>query len=824
MSQVMEHPPVNGTYGNNVLGRDLLLAADQQPQGFDILKVLWRWKWLPILGAMIGIGVGYLYFSKQPAEFQAVALVQVVSSLPPATRIQQYESPAMAITRNDESMVIKSQAVLKLAVERGRLTEQPALRGQSADMIAGMLSGSSLIVQPAAKDANTTLIQISYKCNDAELAAAVVNAVVDGYSHYLKTEFDSNGSEIYELVKNSQVKLTETYKVLNEKNDAFRRKLPNVVWTGDEVDDPYAENYKSINAQLSALQTKRQMLGGTLKHVDVARKAGRSADAILLMLSVDSERHVADDIFGSSSSNGQAIARRIEAVRTDTESARLERTELYPLQTREKLLLSEYGENHPSLASIRQRIQLIQEHIARTVQSEKLAQAEVERLQKEADEAAKNEVKVDGVSVEQRLAIREQAMKEQYASIELQMQGLNELAQENLKRSKEHQTVTSENRLLNNELASVKILLDAYTDKLKSIELLPSAGQRTLKELNLPSSGNFYGPKLTPYLLGGSAIGFLLLSGLAVLMDLADRSYRNPDEIAKDLNMPVLGHVPVMDLSKIKKKIESCDSSLTTIHHSRGQVSEAYRAVRTGLFFSNRGDELKVIQITSPVPGDGKSTLSSNLAVTMAQSGRRVLLIDADFRRPRIAKIFGIDADVGMAAVVAEKAELDDAIYASPVPNLSIMPGGKRPSNPAELLSSRRFKHLIDLLRDKFDVIIIDTPPLLAVSDPGAVAAIVDGVVLTMRLRRNVKPLATRATKILESVDARLLGVVVNGVSSEAGYGYSYGYNDYRYAYRYGSNYRYGSGGYGGRYGAYAAGYIDEPHDVEQAPPPNKDV
>ena len=824
MSQVMEHPPVNGTYGNNALGRDLLLAADQQPQGFDILKVLWRWKWLPILGAMIGIGVGYLYFSKQPAEFQAVALVQVVSSLPPATRIQQYESPEMAITRNDESMVIKSQAVLKLAVERGRLTEQPALRGQSADMIAGMLSGSSLIVQPAAKDANTTLIQISYKCNDAELAAAVVNAVVDGYSHYLKTEFDSNGTEIYELVKNSQVKLTETYKVLNEKNDEFRRKLPNVVWTGDEVDDPYAENYKSINAQLSALQTKRQMLGGTLKHVDVARKAGRSADAILLMLSVDSERHVADDIFSSSSNNGQAVARRIEAVRTDTESARLERTELYPLQTREKLLLSEYGENHPSLASIRQRIQLIQEHIVRTVQSEKVAQAEVERLQKEADEAAKNEVKVDGVSVEQRLAIREQAMKEQYASIDLQMQGLNELAQVYLKRSKEHQTVTSENRLLNNELASVKTLLDAYTDKLKSIELLPSAGQRTLKELNLPSSGNFYGPKLSPYLLGGSAIGFLLLSGLAVLMDLADRSYRNPDEIAKDLNMPVLGHVPVMDLSKVKKKIESCDSSLTTIHHSRGQVSEAYRAVRTGLFFSNRGDELKVIQITSPVPGDGKSTLSSNLAVTMAQSGRRVLLIDADFRRPRIAKIFGIDADVGMAAVVAEKAELDDAIYASPVPNLSIMPGGKRPSNPAELLSSRRFKHLIDLLRDKFDVIIIDTPPLLAVSDPGAVAAIVDGVVLTMRLRRNVKPLATRATKILESVDARLLGVVVNGVSSEAGYGYSYGYNDYRYAYRYGSNYRYGSGGYGGRYGAYAAGYIDEPHDVEQAPSPNKDV
>lgn len=825
MSQVMENPPINGSVVSNQMGRDLVLAGEQQ-QGFDILKVLWRWKWLPILGAMIGTGVGYLYFSKQPAEYQATALVQVVSNLPPATRIQHYDSPEMVLTRNDESMVIKSQRVLKMAVEKGRLTEQAALRGQSADMIAGMLSGKDLIVQPAAKDANTTLIQISYICNDAELAAAVVNAVVDGYSDYLGAEFKSNGYEIYELVKSAQDKLAKTYKDLNEKNDQFRKNFPDVVWTGDEVNDPYAERYKTINAELSALQSKRQLLGGTLKHVENARNAGRSADAILLMLSVDSERHIADDLFSAANTTGQAAARRIETTRPETESARLVRTVLFELEARERRLASTLGENHPTVSDVRQQISITREHIARLAQSEKMEQAEMERLQKEAEEAAKKEIKVEGVSVEQRLAVREQAMKEHYASIELQMQGLNELAQENLRRSKEHQTVASENRLLNSELASVQTLLDAYTEKLKSIELLPTAGQRTLKELNLPSSGYFYGPKLAPYLLGGAAIGFLLLSGLAVLMDLADHSYRNPDEIAKDLSMPVLGHVPVMDMAKVKKKIESCDGSLTTIHHSRGQVSEAYRAVRTGLFFSNRG-ELKVIQVTSPVPGDGKSTLSSNLAVTMAQSGRRVLLIDADFRRPRIAKIFGIDADVGMAAVVAEKAELDDAIYASPVPNLSIMPGGKRPSNPAELLSSRRFKHLIDLLRQKFDIIIIDTPPLLAVSDPGAVAAIVDGVVLTMRLRRNVKPLATRATKILESVDARLLGVVVNGVSAEAGYGYSYGYNDYRYAYRYGSNYRYGYGskyGYGGRYGAYSAGYIEEPHDVEQAPPPVKDV
>ena len=392
MSQVMENPPIISGIVNNQPGRDLVLAGDQQ-QGFDILKVLWRWKWLPILGAMIGTGVGYLYFSKQPAEYQATALVQVVSTVPPATRIQQFESPEMVLTRNDESMVIKSNAVLKMAVEKGRLMDQTALRGLTVDMIAGMLSGKDLIVQPAAKDANTTLIQISYKCNDADLAAAVVNAVVVGYSDYLNAEFNSNGSEIYELVKNAQDRLAKTYKDLNEKNDEFRSTFPNVVWTGDEVNDPYAEMFKTINAELGALQLKRKVLAGTLKHVENARKAGRSAEALLLMLSVDAERHIADDIFSTANASGQATARRIETAKPETESARLERTVLYELEGKERRLAGTLGENHPTVADLRQQISMTREQIAKLAQSERMEQAEIERLQKKPRKQPKRKSK-----------------------------------------------------------------------------------------------------------------------------------------------------------------------------------------------------------------------------------------------------------------------------------------------------------------------------------------------------------------------------------------------------------------------------------------------
>lgn len=811
MANVLESPSTNGT---PVQTRFVDPQLAEAQQGFDILKVLWRWKWLPILGALLGTGLGYLYFSKQPVEYEASALVQVVDSLPPSSKMQAYDPDDLAkVSRSDESMVIRSQRVLRLAVKNGHLDEHPSLKGFPAEEIAAMLMASrDLVVEPAAKDANTTLIHISYVCTDPSLAADVVNAIVDGYSEYLSIEYKNIGDEIYSLVQEAEGRLSKRYEEVYAQNVKFRNEQApsDIIFTGDRVSDPYVDSLLEINRKLSGLRIEKQELVGTLQAIKSSIDAGRPAEHILLMLSSTSESDIVDTLFGSTD-------RKLDQLelqrKSETESDRLEKNELFALQMKEKLYADSYGESHPAVADIRKKIQIMREHIARLRDTERKAELEFEQAKAEAIDSSNLQEPVEMITIDQRLEMRVNALKEKYQALLLQEKELDQLAAENLKKSKELRGHIEKYEIGQNELASIQTLLEAYSEKLQQINLLPQAGQRSLKELNLPDTGYFYGPKLPPYLLGGAAIGFLVLSGLAVLMDLADRSYRTPDEIAADLGMPVLGHIPVMDMSKVKKVIETADPSLSTIHHSRGSVSEAYRAVRTGLFFSNRGSELKVIQVTSPVPGDGKSTLSANLAITMAQSGRRVLLIDADFRRPRIAKLFGIDAVVGMAAVCAGKAELDDATYPSHVANLSIMPGGKRPSNPAELLSSNRFEELIEILREKYDIVIVDTPPLLAVSDPGAVAAVVDGVVLTMRLRRNVRPLATRAARILESVDARLLGVVVNGVSAEAGYGYNYSYNDYRYAYRYGGNYQYG---YGNRYGygkSYSAGYIEDHQD-----------
>lgn len=787
------------------------VSAGEQ-QGFDIVRVLWRWKLLPILGALIGIAIGYLSYTQQPPQYIASALVQVVSPVPTSNRIQPYSpEDVVQYNRQDESLVISSERVLKMAGEKlkGSVSGNK-LAGMDANAIAGWIASSrKLVVAPAAKDSNTTLINISFVCDDRELSSLVVNAVVSGYSDYLSEEYRTIGDQIYALMMEAQDKVASSFRELRkEAADAKAKVDMPIVWTdnGSAV-NPFAINLQDLNSKLAALAVERNSLQAKLQRAQQAIKNKQDPGAILLWLSDDELL----DVNAPPTAANNALSANL--AKQQLESERMERQDLFRLQAEEQRYLSSVGESHPRLASVRQQIALLKQQIVSVREAERAEAAKVNEALSEMKKKEDEVVVFKPLTASERLGIRLNAMQEALASLAIEEEGLNKMAQENEESSKKLSMAIQDVEYLNRELEQVKSLQEAYVEKIRQLQLRPKDSQRSLKELNLPTMGSLYGPKLMPYLSGGGAIGFLLMAGLAILFDLADKSFRSAEDIAMEVGAPVLGHIPAMEIDKVvKRPNQPVDSSLCTIHHSRGRVSEAYRSVRTGLFFSNRGGDLKVIQVTSPVPGDGKSTLSSNLAVTMAQSGRSVLLIDADFRRPRIAKLFSIDSEKGMATVVAGACELDDAIHVSSIPGLSVMPGGKRPSNPAELLSSQRFADLLGVLREKFDMIIVDTPPLLAVSDPSAIAAVVDGVVLTMRLRRNVKPLVTRAAHILESVDANLLGIVVNGVSQEAGYGYSYGYRDYRYAYqyRYGYGYKgYGQDGYGSKK------YLEESHDVD---------
>ena len=270
---------------------------------------------------------------------------------------------------------------------------------------------------------------------------------------------------------------------------------------------------------------------------------------------------------------------------------------------------------------------------------------------------------------------------------------------------------------------------------------------------------------------------------------MAEKTFRSSDAVGDILNTRVIGHVSFFEKTRNKKrnaKFPTAQPELITLHAPASQASEAYRAIRTSMFFKARETNAKVIQITSPAPGDGKSTTTANLAITIAQSGSRVLLLDADMRKPTQHKLFGLDSEKGLSSIITGSADLNEVIQDVIPGYLSVVTSGPIPSNPAELLTSTRFADLLGEYRKIYDYVLIDTPPMLAVTDPSIVCSHSDLVYMIMRIRKGVRTNSIRAKEIIDSMGIELGGVVINGLRRR----------DHK-TYAYSGQYGYGANTYG---------------------------
>lgn len=218
------------------------------------------------------------------------------------------------------------------------------------------------------------------------------------------------------------------------------------------------------------------------------------------------------------------------------------------------------------------------------------------------------------------------------------------------------------------------------------------------------------------------------------------------------------------------------ERTLITEIHPKSPVSEAYRKLRTNIDFSNVQGDTRSIVITSSRMAEGKSTTISNLAVAYAQASKNVLLVDADLRKPILHRIFGVSNRSGLTSVLSHQDTLQETIRSTPIDNLSLLTSGQVPPNPAEMLASKRMAELIEDMERRFDMVLFDTPPLLAVTDAQLVASRADGVILVVESGKVKKDMVLKAKQALEHAQARILGVVLNNVarSKKDSYGYYY--------------------------------------------------
>ncbi len=220
---------------------------------------------------------------------------------------------------------------------------------------------------------------------------------------------------------------------------------------------------------------------------------------------------------------------------------------------------------------------------------------------------------------------------------------------------------------------------------------------------------------------------------------------------------------------------------IITLTDPRSPVSESYRALRTNIEFSSVDEQLQVLMVSSAGPGEGKTTTITNLAVTYAQSERKVVLIDADMRKPTAHHTFSLSNRWGLSSVMSQQCSIEEVTQVTDVPNLNVITSGPIPPNPAEMLGSKRMSAMIEQLRLAYDIIMIDTPPLLAVTDAQIVASRSDGVVLVVDQGKVKREIAKKAIQNLENVNARIIGVVLNNVkrkANEESYYYYYGAQD----------------------------------------------
>jgi len=329
---------------------------------------------------------------------------------------------------------------------------------------------------------------------------------------------------------------------------------------------------------------------------------------------------------------------------------------------------------------------------------------------------------------------------------------------------------------LESEVKRAEDLNDSLTKRIKELNVDASAETKSLnisveevaKPEEKPSS-----PDKPRTMALALAMGLLLGLAGAFGREWTDGRLRGADEVSAALGLPVLGVVPQM-----AGKASISERGQSVRIQPMSETAEAYRTIRTAVFFAAPGEDMKTILVTSPSPGDGKTTSASNLAIALAQAGHRTLLLDADFRKPSQHKIFQVEHKVGLSNVIAGQVKLREAVRQTETAGLYVLPCGPVPPNPSEILNGKRFAQVMEVLCNAFDKIVLDSPPVMPVTDARILAASADLTILVLRSDKSTHRLSRHARDGLLSVGANLLGVVVNGMSKrkrEGYYGYGYG-------------------------------------------------
>jgi succinoglycan biosynthesis transport protein ExoP len=725
--------------------------------------------WL-VCGMVSGVLLGHLIFKSYGPEYTATAKVLVSKRMSgPISDSSEAETWG---ERAEHIALIMSPLIVEKAVELHELDKLPSLV-MSKDPAEDVLD--SIKVKRSAGEDRSFLNVLDVTCTNQnrEDAKKICHAVIAAYRVYLRENHEENTGELLSLVNRATGDLKRQIDATEADYAKFRLTAPIHMKTNtrssstgrtSSATNVHQENLEALELEQQRLLVEKASVQSKIQSIENSLIAGQSREELATMIQL---------FAAPQSKSGQTPS----LLGPGGAQASFD-SQLLPLILREKELLLEYGEDWPDVQTVRaQMATLRQYYVQRGLPGAAASQSIDPRTGApiafgQPQSLAKISNGLDLVDVY--LA----SLNQEYESLDLREAEIERIYQREFNRARELSGFLEQNRQFNDDLdrmhglwASIKVQASKVNIEKENLGyslkiIAPAKDQLSLKRV------------ITLYGAGIAAV-MGLVCGLIFLREWMDTTLKSVDEIRASIPLPILGSVPAFDGKARGISGSPLQTALCYFHRPGSPEAEAYRSLRTS-FLVTLSEGQRIIQVTSPEPGDGKSTLISNLAIAMAQSGKRVLLVDSDLRRPTLHTLFGMRRDIGVTEVMSGEIDLLTAAQQTVVDGLSVLTCGSLPASPAEMLASGSYTAMLKNAEREFDIVLVDTPPLLAVSDPCIVAPNTDGLVLVLRMGKNRRDSAKRATELINTNNIRVIGVVCNATDAVAeGYSYKETYGEY---------------------------------------------
>jgi len=713
----------------------VLVRAEHKPMdwGFYLWLLYRRLPLIIVLVVLALIAVG-IYAYTSPKFYEAVSLVRLRKQSPPplfgpASQQQQTDTLDLKTATQLVATFLTAQEALRLVQEQ-KLSSMRV--SASVRQYIGLLNAQEVLSFVSTASYEPDLIRISVRHTLPEVAAALANAIAEAFVARLNREARAEASNERRFIETQLQAVRAELQRLDKQIAEVKQQL-NMVDVSEET-----------RALVNSVRTYTSELLMAETELRVAMKAREQLQQLLAQ----------EQPF--------VPMRKENPVLAEMEKR------LAELEAQRTQLLNRYLPTHPTIKRLEEQIAALRQEIARR-QSERVI---------EVPDAAPNP---RYASLYQQILDAERRRME----LEERRRALASLLQQTYQQLRKF---PEQQRRLGDLTRQLQVLEQAYMSllsRLQDAQIREAAklGNATIADVAVVPNRPV-GPDLirliTLAVLGGLGLGL----GLTFLMEFMRTTVTSSEEIKHLLGVPVLSVVP-------EARIDTEPDSIMRLMTSRRGAAEAIRTLRSNLRFlilRQSGDgKMQTFLVTSAVKGEGKSFISATLAIAFAQTGKRVVLIDADLRKPDLHRFFGLDGDVGLANVLRDAAPLESALLPTQLETLKLLPAGvllkdSDAATPAELFSSEAMQHLLQRLKERFDIVLIDTPPMMAVTDPSILAPMTDGVLLVVELGHVSRSAVQKVKEQLELAQAKLLGVVINKASRKRGYDY---YRDYYYYHGY---------------------------------------